>query len=125
MWLVPTVVRGLWRPQDLVSVVSSNHDYPGIRRSLLNRADEVRREVMWMDSKDHRFNAMDDDPDRSPPRNCSAASTKRQPAAVDYGRRVRALIFDYDGLMIDSERVLAESVVDIITERGGRAVSWG
>lgn len=27
-------------------------------------------------------------------------------------------MFDYDGLMIDSERVLAESVVDIVTGRG-------
>lgn len=31
----------------------------------------------------------------------------------------RALIFDYDGLMVDSERVLAECIVDAITEFGG------
>ena len=31
-----------------------------------------------------------------------------------------AVIFDYDGLMIDSERVLAECVVEIVTGRGGR-----
>ena len=32
----------------------------------------------------------------------------------------RAVIFDYDGLMVDSERVLAECIVDAITEFGGR-----
>lgn len=31
-----------------------------------------------------------------------------------------ALVFDYDGLMVDSERVLAEAVVEVIAGRGGR-----
>src|SRR3954454_16933344 len=29
------------------------------------------------------------------------------------------LVVDFDGLMIDSERVLAEAVVEMVTERGG------
>ena len=33
---------------------------------------------------------------------------------------VAALLFDYDGLMVDSERVLAEAVVDLVIGRGGR-----
>jgi sugar-phosphatase len=33
---------------------------------------------------------------------------------------VAALVFDYDGLMVDSERVLAEAVVDLVSGRGGR-----
>jgi HAD superfamily hydrolase (TIGR01509 family) len=31
----------------------------------------------------------------------------------------RALIFDYDGLVVDSERVLADGIIEVVTERGG------
>jgi HAD superfamily hydrolase (TIGR01509 family) len=33
----------------------------------------------------------------------------------------RALIFDYDGLVVDSERMLADAVIEVVTERGGSA----
>jgi HAD superfamily hydrolase (TIGR01509 family) len=33
----------------------------------------------------------------------------------------RALIFDYDGLVVDSERLLADAVIEVVTERGGSA----
>jgi HAD superfamily hydrolase (TIGR01509 family) len=31
----------------------------------------------------------------------------------------RVLIFDYDGLVVDSERVLADGIIEVVTERGG------
>jgi HAD superfamily hydrolase (TIGR01509 family) len=35
------------------------------------------------------------------------------------GPRPRVLIFDYDGLVVDSERAMADCVIEIVTERGG------
>jgi putative hydrolase of the HAD superfamily len=35
--------------------------------------------------------------------------------------RPRALIFDYDGLVVDSERVLGDAVIEVVAERGGSA----
>lgn len=36
-----------------------------------------------------------------------------------YGHDVAALIFDFDGLMIDSERVLAEAIIEAVAQFGG------
>ena len=47
-------------------------------------------------------------------------AARRPNALLAYRLRMPAIIFDYDGLMIDSERVLAEAVVEVVTGRGGR-----